>query len=88
MKLKISGRGFTLIEFMIVIAILSILVSIAFHPAKTSDVPTRSGIGGPSINAVTVDSSQSRCIDGFRFIQDQAGTRQILDEQGHGVRCN
>ena len=81
-----NSRGFTLIELMIVIAILGILISIAIHPAKTGDVPTRSGIG--AINAVTVDSSQSRCIDGFRFIQDRQGTRQILDEQGHGVRCN
>ena len=83
-----NSRGFTLIELMIVIAILGILLGIVIHPAKTGDVPTRSGIGGPSINAVTVDSSQSRCIDGFRFIQDRQGTRQILDEQGHGVRCN
>ena len=83
-----NSRGFTLIELMIVIAILGILLGIVIHPAKTGDVPTRSGIGGPSINSATVDSSQSRCIDGFKFIQDQAGTRQILDEQGHGVRCN
>ena len=81
-------RGFTLIELCIVIAIVGILASIIAIPAITGETPARSGIGGPSINAVTVDSTQSRCIDGFKFIQDRQGTRQILDEQGHGVRCN
>ena len=80
-------RGFTLTELCIVIAIVGILTSIAI-PAITGEKPKHSGIGGPSINAVTVDSAQSRCIDGFKFIQDRQGTRQILDEQGHGVRCN
>ena len=82
-----NARGFTLTELCIVIAIVGILASIAI-PAITGETPARSGIGGPSINAVTVDSTQSRCIDGFKFIQDRQGTRQILDEQGHGVKCN
>ena len=81
-------RGFTLIELMIVIAILGILLSIIAIPAITGEKPTRSGIGVGSINAATLIPSPIRCIDGFKFIQDRQGTRQILDEQGHGVRCN
>jgi prepilin-type N-terminal cleavage/methylation domain-containing protein len=77
----IKQKGFTLIELMVVIAILMIVGTIVLGAIGASNGNSNVSIG---INGMT----ESRCIEGYKFIIDQEGrTRQILDEFGKGVRC-
>ena len=73
--------GFTLIELMIVIAILGILVSIGLGAVNGSSQGNTISWG---INGMT----EMRCIDGYKFvIGDQGQARQVMDEFGKGIRC-
>lgn len=73
--------GFTLIELMIVIAILGILVSIGLGAVNGSRQSNTISWG---INGMT----EMRCIDGYKFvIGDQGQARQVMDEFGKGIRC-
>lgn len=74
-------RGFTLIELMVVIAMGMILISVVANVAGFAQGNSSISLG---INGVT----ESRCIEGYKFIITQDSTRQILDEFGKGVRCS
>ena len=71
-------KGFTLIELMVVIVMIMILGSVIM------------GVAGSNVNHISVGINgitESRCIEGYKFIISQDSTRQILDEFGKGVRC-
>lgn len=74
-------KGFTLIEVMIVIAIIAILFAVAlpaiFGTKQTTNVSF--GING---------AIEERCISGYMFIIGHDGrSTQVLNEFGKGVPC-
>lgn len=75
-------NGFTLIELMIVIAIIGIVAAIAF--------PVMLGHSSPSSVSFGVTGMvEERCIGGYKFVIGQEGRpAQILNEFGKGVPCN
>jgi len=76
-------RGFTLIELMVAIVILlvvGVMASGVLNAVNGINQGSNISIG---INGVT----ESRCIEGYKFVITQDSTRQILDEFGKGVRC-
>jgi prepilin-type N-terminal cleavage/methylation domain-containing protein len=74
-------RGFTLIELMLVIAILGILASVA-----VSLWPDHFGYTPPPSNSKSV--SGTRCINGFVFTTDADGnTRPATDQEAKAVEC-
>lgn len=74
-------RKITLIEVMIVLCIALIVAAVAY-PAIFGQ--SSSGNITYGFNGVT----ESRCIEGYKFIVSRDGTRQIMDEFGKGVKCN
>ncbi len=77
-------RGFTLIELMVAIVILlvvGVMASGVMNAVNGINQGSNISIG---INGVT----ESRCIEGYKFVITQDSTRQILDEFGKGVRCS
>lgn len=70
-----SPRGFTLIEMMIVVAIIGILIAIALGHEPRAD-------------AVLAPPQQVQCIAGYSHTAGHGGApQQILNEQGGGVPC-
>ena len=75
-----KSKGFTLIEMMIVFAILSIAALFAFGLTNQNTSNVSWGVNG---------TVETRCISGYQFVVGHRGqARQIVDEMGKGVRCD
>lgn len=72
-----NQKGFTVIELMIVIAIIGILASVYSSAKKTVVVPVATGT-----------TNKVDCIEGYKFITQKNGeTKQMLNEANQGIAC-
>ena len=73
-------RAFTLIELIIVVAIISILAAITIPAFQRSGGDVHFGFGG---------TSDTRCQSGYKVVVGANGfVQQLVDQNGHGIPCN
>ena len=73
------NKGFTLIEAMIVVAILGIVVAIAAPIILGAGNDTQFGWSG---------TTETRCHGGYQVVVGQRGyVQQLVDQNGHGIPC-
>ena len=75
-----KNKGFTLIECMIVLAIIAIIIATLFLRDSSASRPTSMDVNG---------IIEERCISGYKFVIGSKGQpTQIIDQFGKGVPCN
>ena len=79
-----KNRGFTLIELMIVIAIIAIFVSIGLSAFVGTDGDDAGYTENVPAQYVPVDAKPNvQCVDGLKFVDG----KQVLNASGNGVSC-
>lgn len=78
------AKGFTLLELIIIVAIASILITIAFAALTSKNDKLEKSVTSWGVNGLT----EVRCIDNYKFVVSTDGSvRQVMSETGHGVSC-
>lgn len=77
-----NNRGFTLVELIIVVAILGIVGAIVFDATSGMSMSGHLSFG---FNGTV----EMRCVGGYEVLVDERGyTQQMLDENGRAVKCD